>query len=190
VVAEIDTPARQVTRMSAFVSHRYLGVAMVSQPDRSLVAAVVAGIFGLLGAFVTVKYTVDGCLWCPGKPAAAVPTSPSTTVFPQSMIGDWRGSYQESDKPRPVPVEILIRPGVAEASVEYDSLGCGGVIDLVQVANGIVGGRERITHSSVSRCTPTGQWDLRILADGSLTGSYVPEAASYTATATFVRQSA
>jgi hypothetical protein len=162
---------------------------MVSQPERSLVAAVVAGMFGLLGAFVTVKYTVDGCLLCPGKPAAAVSTTTSTTVFPQSMIGDWRGSYQETDKPRTVSIEILIRPGVAEASVEYDSLGCGGVVDLVEVANGMVHARERITHSSGSRCTPNGQWELRILAGGSLTGSYVPEAASYTATATLIRQS-
>jgi hypothetical protein len=98
--------------------------------DRSIVAAVVVGILGLLGTLGAAKYSADGCLLCSARPAPSPPAvsppavPPPLAVFPVTMNGDWRGIYRETDTTTPVPIEINVTAGVREATVDYTSIGC------------------------------------------------------------------
>jgi len=156
----------------------------MSKLDRPILTATVAGILALLGALGAAKYTVDHCLFCSGHPIAS--SGPNSVVFPVTMTGAWQGTYRQTNTTTPVSIDINVPAGASEATVTYVGTGCSGVLDATAVDGATVTARESITHNN--GCTPTGQWEFTVKTDGSLAGSYVPDARAYVATATLTRQ--
>jgi hypothetical protein len=60
------------------------------------------------------------------------------------------------------------------------------MLDVIGVTGGTVKASESITHNN--GCTPSGQWEFTVETDGSLAGSYIPDARPYLASATLTRQ--
>jgi hypothetical protein len=153
---------------------------------QAFVAAVVLLLVVLVGVLAVVKDRVDGCLFCSGR---------APVVFPASMVGDWSGSYLNSDATFSVPIEITIPSGGGQATVQYFQLGlgrpslnCQDVLDADGVTGGYVKAREDTFVSGGCAASQAGEWTLQVESSATLIGAFVPDGRIYTGTATLNRQ--
>jgi actin-like ATPase involved in cell morphogenesis len=119
-----------------------------------------------------------------GATTSAAAPAPAVSTFPTDLDGTWSGTYTQSDN-KSTEIQLAITGGESIAQVRYPSIPCYGTFTFESLAGRTITARETITRG---RCTPTGTMTLVRQPDGSLSLSYKPELATYTATATLVRR--
>ncbi|MCB9946381.1 MAG: hypothetical protein H6842_00980 [Rhodospirillaceae bacterium] len=96
--------------------------------------------------------------------AAVTATGAGAQTVPSVLIGDWDGWGRQGTGSR-WSIAVTVTP--SGARIDYPSLNCGGVLELLTAEKMVARFHERLTYG-LEGCIDGGQVELRVTPEGGL----------------------